>query len=135
MPSTIDRRAIDRHAIDRRAFLRAAGAGAAALETAGALASCGSGNSGNSGNTEQGSGGTTTLTWWDYFTLENFQPGMRALIKDIEANVPDVRIDCDTRVRQSVTALSLGASWGRGSCLRCGGRSGRGATQSPRQVH
>ncbi|WP_033321703.1 ABC transporter substrate-binding protein [Streptomyces yerevanensis] len=85
MPSTIDRRDFD-----RRAFLRAAGASAAALGTVGALASCGSGNSGNSG---QGSGGRTTLTWWDYFTLENFQPGMKALIEDIEAGVPGVRID------------------------------------------
>ncbi|NGO13011.1 sugar ABC transporter substrate-binding protein [Streptomyces sp. HC44] len=77
MPSTVD----------RRGFLRAAGAGVTALGLSGALASCGSGNS------EQGSGGTTTLTWWDYFSLENFQPGMTALIKDIEANVPGVRIN------------------------------------------
>jgi multiple sugar transport system substrate-binding protein len=82
MPSTTDRRDFD-----RRAFLRAAGASAAALAAVGTLASCGSGNSG------QGSGGRTTLTWWDYFTLENFQPGMRALIEDIEAGVPGVRID------------------------------------------
>ncbi|MGP4052168.1 ABC transporter substrate-binding protein [Streptomyces sp. 2A115] len=71
------------YAVDRRGFLRAAGAGAAALGLGSALASCGS---------DQQSG-TVTLTWWDYFTLDNFQPGMTAMIKDIEANVPDVRIE------------------------------------------
>ncbi|WP_328770768.1 ABC transporter substrate-binding protein [Streptomyces sp. NBC_00286] len=88
MPSTLDRRACD-----RRTFLRAAGAGAAALGTAGALASCGNSETTEAaGKRKQGRGETTTLTWWDYFTLENFQPGMRALIEDIEAGVPDVRI-------------------------------------------
>ncbi|EKX68696.1 sugar ABC transporter substrate-binding protein [Streptomyces ipomoeae] len=71
------------HPLDRRGFLRAAGAGVAALGLGSALAACGS---------DKG-GGTVTLRWWDYFTLENFQPGMTALIKDIEANVPGVRID------------------------------------------
>jgi multiple sugar transport system substrate-binding protein len=69
--------------VDRRGFLRTAGAGATALGLGGALASC--------GGSEASS--TTTLTWWDYFTLDNFQPGMTRLIKDIEAGVPDVRIE------------------------------------------
>ena len=68
--------------VDRRGFLRTASAGAAALGLGGAVASCGSGDS-----------GTTTLTWWDYFTLDNFQPGMNRLIRDIEAGVPDVKIE------------------------------------------
>jgi multiple sugar transport system substrate-binding protein len=70
------------YTVDRRGFLRTAGAGAAALGLGGALASCGSDTS-----------STTTLTWWDYFTLDNFQPGMNRLIKDIESGVPDVRIE------------------------------------------
>ncbi|MFF7161019.1 ABC transporter substrate-binding protein [Streptomyces sp. NPDC008086] len=69
--------------VDRRRFLRTVGAGAAALSGGAALASCG-------GSDEPS---TTTLTWWDYFTLDNFQPGMTRLIKDIEAAVPDVRIE------------------------------------------
>lgn len=69
--------------VDRRRFLRTVGAGAAALGAGGTLASCG-------GSDEPS---TTTLTWWDYFTLDNFQPGMTRLIKDIEAGVPDVRIE------------------------------------------
>ncbi|MFE6620400.1 ABC transporter substrate-binding protein [Streptomyces sp. NPDC057740] len=69
--------------VDRRRFLRTVGAGAAALSGGAALASCG-------GSDEPS---TTTLTWWDYFTLDNFQPGMTRLIKDIEAGVPDVRIE------------------------------------------
>ncbi|MFJ8535858.1 extracellular solute-binding protein [Streptomyces sp. NPDC093591] len=68
--------------LDRRGLLRTAGAGAAVLGLGGALASCGSDEP-----------STTTLTWWDYFTLDNFQPGMTRLIKDIEAGVPDVRIE------------------------------------------
>lgn len=56
-------------------------AAAAALGVGGALASCSSAES-----------GPVTLDWWDYFTLDNFQPGMNRLIKDIEAGVPDVRI-------------------------------------------
>lgn len=72
------------YAVDRRGLLRAAGAGAAALGLGPALASCGS---------DQGSGGTVTLTWWDYFTLDNFQPAFARLIRDIEAHVPDVRIE------------------------------------------
>ncbi|WP_369171311.1 sugar ABC transporter substrate-binding protein [Streptomyces sp. R28] len=68
--------------LDRRGFLRTAGVGAAALGLGGALASCGSDEP-----------STTTLTWWDYFTLDNFQEGMTRLIKDIEAGVPDVRIE------------------------------------------
>ncbi|WP_367320831.1 sugar ABC transporter substrate-binding protein [Streptomyces sp. HUAS ZL42] len=70
------------YTVDRRGFLRTAGAGAAALGLGGALASCSS---------EESS--TVTLTWWDYFTLDNFQPGMNRLIKDIEQGVPDVRIE------------------------------------------
>ncbi|MHC3474447.1 sugar ABC transporter substrate-binding protein [Streptomyces sp. 7R007] len=66
--------------VDRRGFLRTAGA-TAALGLGGALSSCGSSAS-----------GPTTLTWWDYFTLDNFQPGMRRLISDIEAGVPHVKI-------------------------------------------
>lgn len=69
--------------VDRRRFLRTVGAGAAALGAGGALASCGGSDT----------PGTTTLTWWDYFTLDNFQPGMTRLIRDIEAGVPDVRIE------------------------------------------
>lgn len=69
--------------VDRRRFLRTVGAGAAALGAGGTLASCG-------GSDEPS---RTTLTWWDYFTLDNFQPGMTRLIKDIEAGVPDVRIE------------------------------------------
>ncbi|MFF4347605.1 extracellular solute-binding protein [Streptomyces sp. NPDC001530] len=71
------------YAVDRRGFLRAAGAGAAALGLGTTLASCGSDEK----------SGTVTLTWWDYFTLDNFQPGMAALIKDIEAHVSGVRIE------------------------------------------
>jgi multiple sugar transport system substrate-binding protein len=70
------------HTVDRRGFLRTAGTGAAALGLGGALASCGSGKP-----------STATLTWWDYFTLDNFQPGMNRLIRDIEAGVPDVKIE------------------------------------------
>jgi multiple sugar transport system substrate-binding protein len=70
--------------VDRRHFLRTAGAGAAALGLGSALASCGDGSE---------KSGTVTLTWWDYFTLDNFQPGMNRLIRDIEADVPDVRIE------------------------------------------
>lgn len=70
------------HTVDRRGFLRTAGTGAAALGLGGALASCGSGKP-----------STATLAWWDYFTLDNFQPGMNRLIKDIEAGVPDVKIE------------------------------------------
>ncbi|MBC2900625.1 ABC transporter substrate-binding protein [Streptomyces cupreus] len=70
------------HKVDRRGFLRTAGAGAAALGLGGSLASCGSDET-----------DTVTLTWWDYFTLDNFQPGMNRLIKDIEAGVPNVRIE------------------------------------------
>ena len=71
------------YAVDRRGFLRAAGAGAAALGLGPALASCGS----------SGQSGTVTLTWWDYFTLDNFQPAFARLVKDIEEHVPDVRIE------------------------------------------
>ncbi|MDQ1047535.1 sugar ABC transporter substrate-binding protein [Streptomyces sp. V4I2] len=73
------------YAVDRRGFLRAAGAGAAALGLGSVLTSCGSGG--------QSGGGTVTLTWWDYFTLDNFQPAFARLVKDIESNVPDVRIE------------------------------------------
>jgi multiple sugar transport system substrate-binding protein len=70
--------------VDRRGFLRTSGAvtAAAALGLGGALTSCGSSGS-----------GPTTLTWWDYFTLDNFQPGMNRLIRDIESGVPDVKIE------------------------------------------
>lgn len=68
--------------VDRRGFLHTAGVGAAALGLGGTLASCGSDKP-----------STATLTWWDYFTLDNFQPGMNRLIKEIEAGVPDVRIE------------------------------------------
>ncbi|GKQ37322.1 sugar ABC transporter substrate-binding protein [Streptomyces sp. A012304] len=70
------------YAVDRRGFLRVAGAGAAALGLGPALASCGSNQQ----------SGTVTLTWWDYFTLDNFQPAFARLISDIESNV-DVRIE------------------------------------------
>ncbi|KOU67991.1 Tat pathway signal sequence domain protein [Streptomyces sp. MMG1533] len=73
------------YAVDRRGFLRAAGVGAAALGLGPALASCDSGR--------QSGSETVTLTWWDYFTLDNFQPAFARLVKDIEANVPDVRIE------------------------------------------
>ncbi|MCH5677206.1 sugar ABC transporter substrate-binding protein [Streptomyces gilvus] len=69
------------YSVDRRGLLRAAGATAATAALGGALASCGSGSS-----------GPVTLTWWDYFTLDNFQPGMNRLIRDIESGVPDVKI-------------------------------------------
>lgn len=68
--------------VDRRGFLSTAGAAAAALGLVGAVTSCGSGKP-----------STVTLTWWDYFALDNFQPGMKRLIKDIEAGVPDVKIE------------------------------------------
>ncbi len=68
--------------VDRRGFLRTAGGGAAALGLGGTLASCGSDRQ-----------STATLTWWDCFTLDNFQPGMNRLIKEIKAGVPDVRIE------------------------------------------
>jgi multiple sugar transport system substrate-binding protein len=68
--------------VDRRGFLRTTGTAAAALGLGGALASCGSTKS-----------GPVTLTWWDYFTLDNFQPGMQRLINDVEAGVPDVKIE------------------------------------------
>ncbi|MBO4252748.1 sugar ABC transporter substrate-binding protein [Streptomyces griseorubiginosus] len=70
------------YSVDRRGLLRAAGAAAATAALGGALASCGSGSS-----------GPVTLTWWDYFTLDNFQPGMNRLIADIESGVPDVKIE------------------------------------------
>ncbi|MFE3853870.1 ABC transporter substrate-binding protein [Streptomyces griseorubiginosus] len=66
--------------VDRRGFLRVSGAAAATAALG--LASCSSTES-----------GPVTLRWWDYFTLDNFQPGMNRLIKDIEAGVPDVRIE------------------------------------------
>ena len=66
--------------VDRRDFLRVSGAAAATAALG--LTSCTSDTS-----------GPVTLSWWDYFTLDNFQPGMNRLIKDIEAGVPDVRID------------------------------------------
>lgn len=66
--------------VDRRGFLRVSGAAAATAALG--LTSCGSSES-----------GPVTLRWWDYFTLDNFQPGMNRLIKDIEAGVPDVRIE------------------------------------------
>ncbi|MEU6260282.1 sugar ABC transporter substrate-binding protein [Streptomyces sp. NPDC047043] len=72
--------------LDRRGFLRTSGAATAAatvgLGLGGALTSCSSQES-----------GPVTLKWWDYFTLDNFQPGMNRLIKDIEAGVPDVKIE------------------------------------------
>ncbi|UUU31838.1 sugar ABC transporter substrate-binding protein [Streptomyces sp. CA-210063] len=71
------------HPVDRRGFLRAAGAGAAGLGLGSALAGCGSDKQ----------SGTVTLTWWDYFTLDNFQAAFTRLIKDIEAQVPGVRIE------------------------------------------
>lgn len=71
------------HPVDRRGFLRAAGAGAAGLGLGSALAGCGSDKQ----------SGTVTLTWWDYFTLDNFQPAFTRLVKDIEAQVPGVRIE------------------------------------------
>ncbi len=69
------------YTVDRRGLMRTAGAGMAAIGLGGALASCGSDES-----------ETVTLTWWDYFTLDNFQPGMNRLIRDVEAGVPNVRI-------------------------------------------
>ncbi|MFF7523216.1 sugar ABC transporter substrate-binding protein [Streptomyces pseudovenezuelae] len=66
--------------VDRRGFLRVSGAAAATAALG--LTSCTSDTS-----------GPVTLSWWDYFTLDNFQPGMNRLIKDIEAGVPDVRIE------------------------------------------
>lgn len=66
--------------VDRRGFLRVSGAAAATAALG--LTSCSSTES-----------GPVTLKWWDYFTLDNFQPGMNRLIKDIEAGVPDVRIE------------------------------------------
>ncbi|MEU0411902.1 sugar ABC transporter substrate-binding protein [Streptomyces griseorubiginosus] len=66
--------------VDRRGFLRVSGAAAATAALG--LTSCSSTES-----------GPVTLHWWDYFTLDNFQPGMNRLIKDIEAGVPDVRIE------------------------------------------
>ncbi|MFF0013676.1 ABC transporter substrate-binding protein [Streptomyces sp. NPDC005374] len=70
--------------LDRRDFLRTSGAtaAAAALGVGAALTSCSSTES-----------GPVTLSWWDYFTLDNFQPGMNRLIKDIESGVPNVRIE------------------------------------------
>ena len=70
--------------VDRRGFLRSSGAAtaAASLGLGGALTSCSSGKA-----------STVTLTWWDYFTLDNFQPGMNRLIRDIESGVPDVKIE------------------------------------------
>ncbi|MDH6447832.1 MULTISPECIES: sugar ABC transporter substrate-binding protein [unclassified Streptomyces] len=68
------------YSVDRRGFLRVSGAAAATAALG--LASCSSDTS-----------GPVTLSWWDYFTLDNFQPGMNRLIKDIEAGVPDVRIE------------------------------------------
>ena len=66
--------------VDRRDFLRISGAAAATAALG--LTSCSSTES-----------GPVTLRWWDYFTLDNFQPGMNRLIKDIEAGVPDVKIE------------------------------------------
>lgn len=66
--------------VDRRGFLRVSGAAAATAALG--LTACSSTES-----------GPVTLKWWDYFTLDNFQPGMNRLIKDIESGVPDVRIE------------------------------------------
>jgi multiple sugar transport system substrate-binding protein len=66
--------------VDRRGFLRVSGVAAATAALG--LTSCNSDSS-----------GPVTLRWWDYFTLDNFQPGMNRLIKDIEAGVPDVKIE------------------------------------------
>jgi multiple sugar transport system substrate-binding protein len=70
------------YTVDRRGFLRAASAGAASVGLTGALASCGSDEP-----------STVTLKWWDYWSLESFQPGINNLIEGIEANVPGVRIE------------------------------------------
>ncbi|MFE2427906.1 ABC transporter substrate-binding protein [Streptomyces sp. NPDC059373] len=70
------------HTIDRRDFLRAAGAGAGSLALGGALAACGSGKK----------AGAVTLTWWDYWDAPNFQKGLTAVIKDVEAHLPDITI-------------------------------------------
>lgn len=72
------------YTVDRRGFLRLAGGGAAALGLGGALASCGS---------EKTDTGTVTLAWWDYNPGVSAQPIQNLLIKDIEENVPDVRIE------------------------------------------
>ncbi|MEV5437041.1 sugar ABC transporter substrate-binding protein [Streptomyces sp. NPDC052682] len=74
--------------VDRRGFLRAAGAGAAALGLGGALAAC-SDAAGEPGRRAS----PVTLTWWDYFTLDNFRPGMNRLIRQIESGVRNVRIE------------------------------------------
>ncbi|WP_149829131.1 ABC transporter substrate-binding protein [Streptomyces tailanensis] len=71
------------HPVDRRLFLRAGAASLGlGLGLGSALTGCGSDKQ----------SGTVTLTWWDYFTLDNFQPAFARLINDIEARVPDVRI-------------------------------------------
>lgn len=71
------------HPVDRRGFLRAAGASAAGLGLGSALAACGSDKQ----------SGTATLTWWDYLGSDDLQPAFTRLIKDIEAEVPGVRIE------------------------------------------
>lgn len=72
------------HPVDRRLLLRAGAASLGlGLGLGSALTGCGSDKQ----------SGTVTLTWWDYFTLDNFQPAFARLINDIEAQVPDVRIE------------------------------------------
>lgn len=103
------------HPVDRRGLLRAAGAGAAALGLGSALTSCGSDKE----------SGTVTLTWWDYFTLDNFQPAFTRLIKDIEAEVPGVRIER----RTFPSPTSNGRSpWARSPATS---RTSRSSTTSP----
>ncbi|GAB2971719.1 sugar ABC transporter substrate-binding protein [Streptomyces pseudoechinosporeus] len=64
---------------DRRSFMRISGSGVLAAGLAGPLTACGGSESGSSGSNE--------LVWWDYLVEEARQPGMKALIADIEKQV------------------------------------------------
>src|SRR5436190_10539 len=74
---------------DRRRLLTVAAGGLLAAGL-GALPGC-------AGSRPVGSAGTsapaTVLRWWDYYIEPARQAGVRALIADIEANVPGVKIE------------------------------------------
>jgi multiple sugar transport system substrate-binding protein len=72
-----------RSPLDRRSFLRLSRSGLLAAGLAGPLTACGGGDSGSSAK---------NLVWWDYLVEDARQPGIKALIADIEKSVPGVKI-------------------------------------------
>ena len=72
---------------DRRGFLRTSAQGLVVAGLCGVTAGCKAGSSTTASATTK-----TTLAWWDYFLEPARQAGVRALIADIEAHVPGVRI-------------------------------------------